>query len=122
MSRSSETHLSARAEVFEAARAIVASFAARRASELSGSDRLFHDLGIYGDDVEDLFKAIAAALNVEWNGSRLSDRFPDERYGQPLWLIKQLFGRAHVYPPTTLNDLVDDILVKKAAGGRPTQP
>ena len=69
---------------------IVAGFLGRREA-FSDSSRLYHDLGIYGDDACEMLEEVREKFGVDFTGFDFSRYFPNETDGSILPLFK-MFG------------------------------
>jgi hypothetical protein len=70
----------------------------------TGKMSLYHDLGIWGDDADELLEAYADKFGVEIAPFRWTDYFPNE--GNPVWeLLKNLFRARKEYKRLTIADL-----------------
>jgi len=58
---------------------IVASIAGVR--HVTPGQRLYHDLGLSGDDANEIFDAVSGQFGVRFSGLRFQDYFPDESEG-----------------------------------------
>ena len=58
---------------------IVASIAGVR--RVTPSQRLYHDLGLSGDDAAEIFETVSKRYGTEFSGFRFADYFPDESEG-----------------------------------------
>lgn len=85
---------------------IIADVAGVDRARISMASDLRRDLGIAGDDGDDLFAAIGDAFDVDWTGLDLAIHFGNEGFGLPLpW---QLRNNAILYEPQPA--LVSDIV------------
>ena len=76
--------------------------------ELEG--RLYHDYGIYGDDVDEFLKSVQDEFQTDFSSMVFSKYFPYEGFNisRDLFLLLKIFGvkmRSH-YVPITLSDIL----------------
>jgi hypothetical protein len=75
--------------LFEQVQRIIAGYAGIDPRKISMESDLRSDLGISGDDGDELFTALDAQLNVDWSGLDLGIHFGNEGFGYPLpWQLK----------------------------------
>ena len=78
-------------------------------NSIKSSDRLFHDLGVDGDDAYELLQHYSVAFNVDLTQFEFSDYFGEEGTGSLLGYIDRLFstGQARAMKkPITVEDLI----------------
>lgn len=96
----------------------------RKISRLTLDSRLYHDLGIYGDEAEGCMEALQTEFGVDMSGFDFSDYFPPEfpgRNGLTATLItflplsvRRLYVHADSnYKPVTLTMLRDALIAKR---------
>ena len=88
-------------------------YSPQRISRMNAETRLFHDLGLYGDDIEEMFEVMQSRFEVNLSTMPLAKYFPGEFQHRwlsvfsPLapWFWKMRFAvqwRDDRYPPITL--------------------
>ena len=79
-----------------------------RPERLSPSTRLLHDLGIDGDDAEEVLVAFGERFHVDFSSLAFPKHFGSEFDAGGRWLIRKLFGGdALRFAPLTVQDLID---------------
>jgi hypothetical protein len=77
--------------------------------QISKATRIFHDLHMYGDDVDELFKLLADEYILDLTSVDLTDCFPSE----PHLLSGFPFDQLRSYHPLYVEDLITWIDTKK---------
>ena len=91
-------------DIEEAVAKLVADFTGAR--RVTSERRLYHDLGLAGDDVDELFEAIQQRFGTRFEGFSFYDYFPDE--GEAV--MDRLERFLHVAPsrkPLTIGHLAE---------------
>jgi hypothetical protein len=74
-----------------------------RSHEISLESRLFHDLGITGDDADELLTDYVDAFQVDMTGFKFTDYFTSE----PPSMFEKWSKQNSPRPPITVGDLVE---------------
>lgn len=96
----------------------------RKISRLTMDSRLYHDLGIYGDEAEGCMEALQTEFGVDMSGFDFSDYFPPEFPGRngltatliaflPLSVRRRFVHANCTYKPFTLVMLQDALQAKR---------
>jgi acyl carrier protein len=86
------------------------------ATSLHLNDRLFHDLGVDGDDAFELLQLYSKEFNIEINHFPFTDYFGNEGIGSPFNYIWRLItsGQARAKKkPLTIYDLINAAVIGK---------
>ncbi len=79
-----------------------------RPERLTPDTRLLHDLGIDGDDAEEILTDFAEQFQVDLSAFRFTEHFGSELDAGPRWVLRKIFGGDAVRKtPVTLQALVD---------------
>lgn len=96
---------------------------------LHGGTRLGQDLGVDGDDAEELMQAFAAQFNVDLDGFNFGRHFGSEAPTNPLvllgLLLRGIFSKLpfpQTKQPTSLMPITINDLVRAAEAGRWIEP
>ena len=75
--------------------------------KICNDTRIFHDLGVDGDDADELLSNYSDKFNVNINEFSFSIYFGLEASLTPISLIKHLLGKSKKLKPLFVKDLID---------------
>ena len=79
-----------------------------RPERLTPSTRLLHDLGIDGDDAEEILLDFIERFHVDFSSFHFTDYFGSEAGAGGRWLVRKFRGGdALHFAPLTVQDLLD---------------
>lgn len=87
---------------------LLCKYVTKEENEIVIGDRLYQDLGLYGDDADEFFRDYRVKFKVNLSNINLSDYFPSER--DPfLDFFLSLFKKKRKYKSLTVGSLMDAI-------------
>jgi len=81
--------------------------------KLTQNTRIFHDLGVDGDDAAEFIENYARKFDVDIERFSYTEYFGSEAALTPLSIILHLFGKSKAMKPLFVKDLVDGALSHK---------
>ena len=76
-------------------------------SRVSPAARLFHDLGIAGDDAAGLLGEVVDKFGTSFEGLKFDDYFPDEAEAMPAFWLQRLGIGGRRWKPMTVRHLAE---------------
>lgn len=78
--------------------------------EINQNTRLYHDLGIYGDDADEFLEQYTRMFNVKVINFKFSDYFPSEGNLISSLIVRLIFFKSQKkFKELTIGDLIDGI-------------